>query len=62
MIEKIYVCFQQKGSKFHLRCGLTPMKSVCPKMKWEYDKTATKSKRVCHYENPCTEKEIGIAC
>lgn len=28
-------------------------------MKWEYDKTAGKSRRVCHCENPCTESPCG---
>ncbi len=46
-------------NKSHLRCGLPTMKFVCPKMKWEYDKTTGKSKRVCHCENPCTESPCG---
>ena len=50
---------KREGSKSHLRCGLPTMKFVCPKMKWEYDKTTGKSKRVCHCENPCTESPCG---
>ena len=50
---------KREGSRSHLRCGLPTMKFVCPKMKWEYDKTANKSKRVCHCENPCTESPCG---
>ena len=49
---------KREGSKSHLRCGLPTMKFVCPKMKWEYDKTTGKSKRVCHCENPCTESPL----
>ena len=30
---------KREGSKSHLRCGLPTMKFVCPKMKWEYNKT-----------------------
>ena len=50
---------KREGSKSHLRCGLPTMKFVCPKMKWEYDKTTKKSKRVCHCENPCTSSSCG---
>ena len=50
---------KREGSRSHLRCGLPTMKFVCPKMKWEYDKTTNKSKRVCHCENPCTESPCG---
>lgn len=50
---------ETEGSKSHLRCGLPTMKFVCPKMKWEYDKTTKKSKRVCHCENPCTSSSCG---
>ena len=35
---------KREGSKSHLRCGIPTMKFVCPKMKWEYDKTTKKSK------------------
>lgn len=50
---------KREGSKSHLRCGLPTMKFVCPKMKWEYDKTTGKSKRVCHCDNPCTQSPCG---
>ena len=50
---------KREGSKSHLRCGLPTMKFVCPKMKWEYNKTTKKSKRVCHCENPCTSSSCG---
>lgn len=50
---------KREGSKSHLRCGIPTMKFVCPKMKWEYDKTTKKSKRVCHCNNPCTSSSCG---
>ena len=50
---------KQEGSRSHLRCGIPTMKFVCPKMKWEYDKTTKKSKRVCHCDNPCTPSSCG---
>lgn len=50
---------KREGSRSHLRCGIPTMKFVCPKMKWEYDKTTKKSKRVCHCENPCTSSSCG---
>ena len=50
---------KREGSKSHLRCGIPTMKFVCPKMKWEYDKTTKKSKRVCHCDNPCTPSSCG---
>jgi len=50
---------KREGSKSHLRCGLPTMKFVCPKMKWEYDKTTKKSKRVCHCDSPCTPSSCG---
>lgn len=50
---------KREGSKSHLRCGLPTMKFVCPKMKWEYNKTTKKSKRVCHCDNPCTSSSCG---
>lgn len=50
---------KQEGSNSHLRCGLPTMKFVCPKMKWEYDKTTGKSRRECHCEHPCTESSCG---
>lgn len=50
---------KREGSKSHLRCGIPTMKFVCPKMKWEYDKTTQKSKRVCHCDNPCTPSSCG---
>ena len=50
---------KREGSKSHLRCGLPTMKFVCPKMKWEWDNTTKKSKRVCHCDNPCTTSSCG---
>ena len=50
---------KREGSRSHLRCGIPTMKFVCPKMKWEYDKTTKKSKRVCHCDNPCTSSSCG---
>ena len=50
---------KREGSKTHLRCGLPTMKFVCPKMKWEYDKTTKKSKRICHCDDPCTSSSCG---
>lgn len=35
------------------------MKFVCPKMKWKYDKTTKKSRRVCDCKNPCTNSSCG---
>ncbi len=50
---------KREGSRSHLRCGLPTMKFVCPRMKWEYDKTTKKSKRICHCDNPCTTSSCG---
>lgn len=50
---------KREGSKSHLRCGLPSIKFVCPKMKWEWDKAAKKSRRVCHCEDPCTSSSCG---
>ena len=50
---------KREGSKSHLRCGIPTMKFVCPKMKWHYDKTTGKTKRICHCENPCTASSCG---
>lgn len=50
---------KREGSKSHLRCGIPTMKFVCPKMKWEYDKTTKKCRRVCHCGNPCTQSRCG---
>ena len=50
---------KREGGRSYLRCGLPTVKFVCPKMKWEYDKTTGKSKRICHCENPCTESPCG---
>lgn len=50
---------KREGSKSHLRCGLPTMKFVCPKMKWKYDKSTKKSKRVCECEAPCTDSSCG---
>ena len=35
------------------------MKFVCPKMKWEYNKTDKTKRRVCHCDNPCTTSSCG---
>ena len=35
------------------------MKFVCPMMKWVWDKSTKKAKRVCHCENPCTTSSCG---
>ncbi len=53
------VPMRREGSRSHLRSGIPTMKFVCPKMKWEYDKAAKKSKRVCHCEDPCTTSSCG---
>ncbi len=50
---------KREGSKSHLRCGLPTMKFVCPKMKWEYDKSTRKTKRVCLCNSPCTSSSCG---
>ena len=50
---------KREGSKSHLRCGLPTMKFVCPKMKWEWDSIAKKTKRVCHCDTPCTASSCG---
>ncbi len=50
---------RREGSKSHPRCGLSAMKYVCPKMKWERDCGTRKSRRVCHCENPCTSSGCG---
>lgn len=50
---------KREGSKSHLRCGLPTMKFVCPKMKWEYNKTDKSKRRVCHCDNPCTASSCG---
>ena len=50
---------KREGSKSHLRCGLPTMKFVCPKMKWKYDMSTQKSRRVCECEDPCTDSSCG---
>lgn len=35
------------------------MKFVCPKMKWEYNRTVKSKRRVCHCDNPCTTSSCG---
>lgn len=50
---------KREGSKSHLRCGLPTMKFVCPKMKWEYNKSDKSKRRVCHCDNPCTSSSCG---
>lgn len=50
---------KREGSKTHLRCGLSTMKFVCPKMKWKYNKQDKSKRRVCHCEDPCTTSSCG---
>ena len=50
---------KREGSKSHLRCGLSTMKFVCPKMKWKYNKETRKTKRVCECVDPCTDSSCG---
>jgi len=50
---------KREGSESHLRCGLPTMKFVCPKMKWEWNNSSKKSKRVCHCDTPCTTSSCG---
>ena len=50
---------KREGSKTHLRCGLSTMRFVCPKMKWEYNKQDKSKRRVCHCEDPCTTSSCG---
>ena len=54
-----FLPMKREGSKSHLLCGLPTMKFVCPKMKWEWNSTTKKSKRVCHCDNPCTTSSCG---
>lgn len=49
----------REGSKTHLRCGLPTMKFVCPKMKWKWNSSTRKSKRICECEDPCTSSSCG---
>lgn len=50
---------KREGSKSHLRSRIPTMKFVCPKMKWEWQKTEKRSKRVCHCQDPCTSSSCG---
>ena len=50
---------KREGSKSHLRCGLPTMKFVCPKMKWVFNKSTKKSKRICFCDDPCTTSSCG---
>lgn len=50
---------KREGSKSHLRCGLPTMKFVCPEMKWKWDNTTKKARRICHCANPCTTSSCG---
>ena len=54
-----FLPMKRERSKSHLRCGLPTMKFVCPKMKWEWNSTTKKSKRVCHCDSPCTTSSCG---
>lgn len=35
------------------------MKSVCPKLKWEYNREYKSKRRMCHCDNPCTTSSYG---
>ena len=50
---------RREGSKSHLRSAIPTIKFVCPKMKWEYNKSDKSKRRVCHCENPCTSSSCG---
>ena len=50
---------KREGSKSHLRSKLPTLKFVCPKMKWEWDSVAKKSRRICLCENPWTTSSCG---
>lgn len=50
---------KREGSKSHLKNKLPAMKFVCPKMKWEYNRTDKSNRRVCHCDNPCTTSSCG---
>ena len=50
---------KREGSKSHLKSKLPTMKFLCPKMKWEYNKTDKTKRRVCHCDNPCTTSSCG---
>ena len=50
---------KREGSKSHLKSKIPTMKFICPKMKWEYNKTDKTKRRVCHCDNPCTTSSCG---
>lgn len=50
---------KREGSKSHLKSRIPTMKFVCPKMKWEYNRTDKSKRRVCHCDNPCTSSSCG---
>ena len=50
---------KREGSKSHLRSKLPTLKFVCPKMKWEWDSVAKKSRRICLCETSCTTSSCG---
>lgn len=50
---------KREGSKSHLRSKLPTLKFVCPKMKWEWDSVAKKSRRICLCETSYTTSSCG---
>ena len=50
---------RREGSKSHLKSKLPTMKFVCPKTKWEYNRSDKSSRRVCHCNDPCTTSSCG---
>ena len=50
---------RREGSKSHLKSKLPTMKFVCPKTKWEYNRSNKSSRRVCHCNDPCTTSSCG---
>ena len=57
--SKSLLPMKREGSKSHLKSKIPTMKFVCPKMKWEYNKTDKTKRRVCHCDNPCTTSSCG---
>ena len=57
--SKALLPMKREGSKSHLKSKIPTMKFVCPKMKWEYNKTDKTKRRVCHCDNPCTTSSCG---
>ena len=57
--SKALLPMKREGSKSHLKSKIPTMKFVCPKMKWEYNKTEKTKRRVCQCDNPCTTSSCG---